>query len=981
MTQKFLLTILFLCSFSLLSFAQVAEADNDLGVKVKFDFGSFKTAGSTLKSGKPLKISIPLGDGTSKVFNLTENSLAKHLDFIKTYDGVSEDGKSKLKISVFGDKVEAMLSQPGKGYSVFEPENIPEEIYRFYNLSEIPASSMQCGADENLFEEIKTELSKIRAAKSLSTFPIGDQLRIFRMAAAATGEMYSYYSSKDAVVAQIVSIINATNLIYEQELAISFSLIEKTTNGTLIFTDPTSDPFTPGLDSASASASQTGFTAMNGSGILPYGNYDVGHTFSTLAPLAGGYSSRGQAGPTPCNNNNKANGWTEWTEGAALGLIVSIFAHETGHQFSAWHTYNATGGSSGSPTFCTNGWSSTHATEPGAGSTLMGYHNNCTTPTNQTLTGNNHLSYFHATSIEAINDFLNGTGGCFTTLITGNTPPTANAGVDITIPKGTPFWLKGVATDANGDELTYTWDEVDAATLNDQGALGSNINGNGGYPAVNSTTAPLFRSEQASVTDRTFPKMTFVLNNQNNPDDLEGEDLPQVARDMKFRFVVRDNQAGVNMDEITVHVSAAGPLRVTAPNTAITASASSTTTVTWDMNSTNSLSANVSILLSIDGGGAFPYVLAQDTPNDGSQLVTIPNVPGTTQARIKVVAELNDYAEFFDVSDANFTITSSCQSYSSAPCFPADVVTELGDASLNLGLSAVNPSTVITSLTITPGSSKLLVARNDAVSPSAGINFGAYNSDTYKFRVSKSGLYTFTRSGGCYASIYTSATPSVSSFLQSCIYTPNNGTNFYVIGSASVELNECTDYYLIGYNAAGTVGISGAGDVYTESTAPEGTSYAYIAVSKSDNLIKAASATGDFRSLPDGSYLAYGISYPSTATLTSFVGQSLAAVRASACVVSSQKTMNIQVGTSTNIVSETVSAIKLLPNPAATEFQIQSDSEISKIEIYDTKAQLALSQSDNISKTVRINHLSPGVYVVKVYDSKGQAYTERLIKQ
>ena len=58
------------------------------------------------------------------------------------------------------------------------------------------------------------------------------------------------------------------------------------------------------------------------------------------------------------------------------------------------------------------------------------------------------------------------------------------------------------------------------------------------------------------------------------------------------------------------------------------------------------------ISLSTDGGLTYPTVLAATTPNDGSQLVTLPNI-NTTTARIKVEA-VDNY--FFDINDANFTI-------------------------------------------------------------------------------------------------------------------------------------------------------------------------------------------------------------------------------------------------------------------------------------------------------------------------------------
>jgi hypothetical protein len=60
----------------------------------------------------------------------------------------------------------------------------------------------------------------------------------------------------------------------------------------------------------------------------------------------------------------------------------------------------------------------------------------------------------------------------------------------------------------------------------------------------------------------------------------------------------------------------------------------------------------IKISLSTDGGFTWPITLAAATPNDGSQVVTLPNI-STTLARIKIEAIGN---VFFDISNVNFTI-------------------------------------------------------------------------------------------------------------------------------------------------------------------------------------------------------------------------------------------------------------------------------------------------------------------------------------
>jgi hypothetical protein len=73
---------------------------------------------------------------------------------------------------------------------------------------------------------------------------------------------------------------------------------------------------------------------------------------------------------------------------------------------------------------------------------------------------------------------------------------------------------------------------------------------------------------------------------------------------------------------------------------------------------------DVVIRLSTDGGLTFPIVLASRTPNDGSEPVTVPNIP-TNAARIKVEAIGNI---FFNISKANLTIAAGVDcSFSAGP--------------------------------------------------------------------------------------------------------------------------------------------------------------------------------------------------------------------------------------------------------------------------------------------------------------------------
>lgn len=917
--------ILPLCFVLLATFSLKAQTSENYGQTVTFSLKDFNlaTQKATHLNGLVTKMSIrfPLPNGSLGSFVFNESLISQQkIANIQTYDATSDDGKIIMKLTNMGDKIEGIMHTPD-GYYFIEPIDAKQNLYRIYNINDLPEKARQMGCGYKDDDVIPTQ--KNGKMLSIAPFPVGTQLRKYTLAAAATGEMTGFYGSQANALAKIVSIANANNLIYELEASMTFVLATQTTNLSIIYTNAATDPF----GTISPDDCQASFTTMHGSGtgVLPYSAYGIGHTFNTLADLGGGsYSSNGVAGPTPCVDESKSRAFTQWTYDASIALIVGVFSHEVGHQFSAPHTYNAIGGLANNATFCINGWSATSAIEPGSGSTLMSYKNNCVNPTNYTLSGSNGLQYFNTKSLEFIYNAVNGTSGtCITSTATGNTAPVANAGVDITIPKGTPFSLNGSATDANGDAMSYTWEQYDVATENDKGALGSSINGVGGYAAVNSTTAPLFRGEQSSTsTSRTFPKMTYITANANNPADNEGEDLPQVARTMKFRFTVRDNKSGgggVDSDEMIVTVDNSGPLQVSAFNTTQTIAAGSSQTVTWNVNGTNALNANVKILLSSDGGLTFPYVLLASTANDGSESVTIPTqIVNTTKGRIKVTCIINANAEFFDVNDADITITSTCQPATTIIC-PSTTITEAsGGANLNLGLSGTPITKIVggsKSYSTTGASSYPVINNTDNTFTTCQTStWASTNAVVVKFMVSQSGTYSILSSASAFNvfSIFNAPTFNCTTFVA--------GNSFGAISRSnprSITLNSCTTYYVLLYNinnasSSITFSVQGSGEVYEVNTIPVGYNYTYIALNTSTKTISGVSETSNFTTLAAGNYEIYGVMYKDGVVPSGFVGQTSESVISTNCVLLSDNKKLVTVTGNSNPCA----SLLTLVNPA-----------------------------------------------------------------
>jgi chitodextrinase len=167
---------------------------------------------------------------------------------------------------------------------------------------------------------------------------------------------------------------------------------------------------------------------------------------------------------------------------------------------------------------------------------------------------------------------------------------------------------------------------------------------------------------------------------------------------MNFRFTVRDNRAGGsanNSDDMIVTVNGtAGPFTVNSPNTAVSFVGGSSQTITWAVAGTTANGvncANVDILLSTNAGTTWSTLLAA-TPNDGTQAVTIPNTPGTTN---RIMVRGTNHI-FFDVSNTNFTISAGAAPDTVAPTAPTLSAAGTTTTSTNLSWSGATDNIAVT---------------------------------------------------------------------------------------------------------------------------------------------------------------------------------------------------------------------------------------------------------------------------------------------
>jgi hypothetical protein len=571
-------------------------------------------------------LTLPLPEGGFGSFQILESpimapALAARFPEIKTYRGQGiDDPTASVRFDTTPAGFHAMiLSAAGRVFiDPYSREETAHYISYFTRDYPRPADlEFECG-----FDEVNSWREAAERPEGPPSISSGTQLRTYRTAVAATGEYTQFHGGTKAQgQAAIVTAMNRVNGIYEREVAIRMILVAN--NDDVVYTNGGSDPYTNNNGGTMLGQNQTNLDSVIGSA-----NYDIGHVFSTGG---GGVAVLG----VTCTSS-KAKGVTGLSQPTGDVFWVDYVSHEMGHQWGATHTFN---GSSGS---CSGGnRTASTAYEPGSGSTIMAYAGICSP---QNLQSNSD-DYFHGVSFDQIVSYsTTGFGDtCASTTGTGNNPPSVEAGASYNIPISTPFTLCGSATDPNGNPMTYGWEEFDK--------------GPAGHPNSPSGNAPIFRSfDPVASSCRTFPKWSDVINNTQTL----GEILPTYARTLNFRLTARDNRSeggGVDSDTTTVPVTAAaGPFLVTSPNTAVSWDGNTGETVSWDVANTTSSPvscANVDILLSTDGGWTYPTTVLSNTPNDGTQSITVPNV-NTSSARIMVKCATGI---FFDISNTNFTIS------------------------------------------------------------------------------------------------------------------------------------------------------------------------------------------------------------------------------------------------------------------------------------------------------------------------------------
>lgn len=640
--KKKIIPIFLLC-FGIQAFSQWTKISND-EIKVKssenlslyqLDLEKIRTQLGQLQKGKKeILLQIPTLKGDLQNFRVySAPVMAPELEKeyqLGSYVGIGEDG-SYARFSASPYNFQAMIYHHGK-YEFIEALKEKKSVYKVFPKSKSAQGerAFQCLMTEP--EMTKQQLDRLYQNQHFSYNPSNfsktgtPKYRTYRIAISVTGEYTQHFGGKALAIAAINNTMTRVNGIYERDLGIHL-VVQNFPQ--LIYEDPDTDPYSDGDKGVSPDVSSNGIPLWtielqnNLTQTIGHDAYDLGHLFG--ASGGGGYAG----GVGVVCTNPAINERSYETKGAAFtspgaggtpsgdSFDIDYVAHEIGHQLGADHTFSHTIHQRSNKPIDTH-------MEPGSGSSIMGYAG---------ITSSNVQSqsdaYFLHKSIEQIEAYTQAQN-CGTSQNITTQAPVITPFVDRVIPKSTAFVLSAEVSNPMNLPLTYSWDQYDSAITPITDVT------------QNLTHGAKFRSvKPSSSKERFFPKLENVLQGKLSDKD-SWEAVSNVAREMNFKFTVRDNNPNVNQQQVAMQgvkitVGEHGPFEILGGGIFYN---NLSNEILWQVASTNEFPysvPNVQIDYTKDNGQSW-QILKNSTENDGKEILENQNFSEGEKIFIRIKA-------------------------------------------------------------------------------------------------------------------------------------------------------------------------------------------------------------------------------------------------------------------------------------------------------------------------------------------------------
>jgi hypothetical protein len=335
---------------------EITEGENYFSL----DFSAFKqllvSTNKKLTTLPGVIVEFPNVNGEVEKFHVWENSNMTP-DFqalfpeIRAYvgKGITTPGAT-INFSVAPQGIQTIMFRPDGETEFIEAFDKAATLYVVYDSKNRTKKPFNCTTPNEQLEFELLNNPSLVAKSSAGSY------KTMRLALSCTAEYSNTFNAfnngnESLVIAAMNATMTRVNGVFEKDLALHLNMIN---NSNIIFYDPATDPY----------SDATGMSSWNGelqntlNTVITNANYDIGHLFGAT----GGGGNAGCIGCV-CVNGQKGSGITSPGSGLPQGdsFDIDYVAHELGHQLGGNHSF----------TFSNEG--TIAQTEPGSGSTIMGY--------------------------------------------------------------------------------------------------------------------------------------------------------------------------------------------------------------------------------------------------------------------------------------------------------------------------------------------------------------------------------------------------------------------------------------------------------------------------------------------------------------------------------------------------------------------------------------------------------------------------------